>query len=217
MSIRGICFDMDGVLMDSEPVSGQMQAAAAALQGFNVTDTQLRALIGVNKKTTIEKMLEWFPGIDPIQELEDWKRLMLEAVSERRVPTKPDADSVLRELKKRGLRIALCTSNTKIMIDTYLRKTGWNDGLFDAVVSGDGLEHGKPDPEIYFRGAERLRLEPRECIGVEDSLNGVKSLRAAGMKSVMIPDLLPYSEAFSPYVDVLLPGLSSLLDQELYS
>lgn len=216
MKIRGICFDMDGLLMDSEPVSAEMQVAAVALQGFHVEDWQLLELLGVNKKTTTEKMLQWFPGISPAQAIKDWGRLMLQAVADCRIPPKPYADHVLRELKKRDFRLALCSSNTAFMIEAYLRETHWDDGLFDAVVSGDHIEHGKPDPEIYLEGAKKLGLEPGECMGVEDSPNGVISLRAAGMKSVMIPDWLPYNDKLKPYVDVVFPDLRGLLDPALY-
>ena len=106
MKIRGICFDMDGLLMDSEPVSAEMQVAAAALQGFHVEDWQLRELLGVNKKTTTEKMLQWFPGISPAQAIKDWGRLMLQAVSDCRIPSKPYADQVQRKTEAALFQLA---------------------------------------------------------------------------------------------------------------
>ena len=81
----------------------------------------------------------------------------------------------------------------------------------DVIVTGDRVAHGKPAPDIYLRAAELLQLAPAECAGVEDSLNGVKAVRAAGMRSVMIPDLLPYGPDFAPYVDVRLNSLHELL------
>jgi beta-phosphoglucomutase-like phosphatase (HAD superfamily) len=63
-------------------------------------------------------------------------------------------------------------------------------GYFDTIVTGDMIEHGKPAPDIYLLAAERLGVDPAECVGVEDSPNGVRSIHAAGMRAVMIPDLV---------------------------
>ena len=70
--------------------------------------------------------------------------------------------------------------------------------------------NGKPAPDIYLLGARELGLEPSECLGVEDSVNGVKAVRAAGLRCVMIPDSLPYTPELAPCVDTLLSGLSEL-------
>ena len=95
-------------------------------------------------------------------------------------------------------------------VQEYLDINGFGP-LFDVIVTGDRVAHGKPAPDIYLRAAELLQLAPAECAGVEDSLNGVKAVRAAGMRSVMIPDLLPYGPDFAPYVDVRLNSLHELL------
>ena len=72
------------------------------------------------------------------------------------------------------------------------------------------VQNGKPAPDIYLLGAQRLGLEPSACLGVEDSVNGVKAVRAAGLRCVMIPDVLPYTPELVPYVDTLLSDLSEL-------
>ena len=112
----------------------------------------------------------------------------------------PYADEALAELRRGGCKLALCTSNTPEVVNTYLELAGWADA-FDAVITGDLVTKSKPDPEIYLTAAQKLGVRPDECVGVEDSFNGIRSVRAAGMVSVMIPDLLPYGEELAPYVD----------------
>lgn len=79
------------------------------------------------------------------------------------------------------------------------------------IVDGTMVANGKPDPEIYLTGAERLGLLPQECAGVEDSMNGLRSVRSAGMYSVMIPDLIPFSDDHKPYVDLCLNSMDELI------
>ena len=100
-------------------------------------------------------------------------------------------------------------------VQEYLDINGFGP-LFDVIVTGDRVAHGKPAPDIYLRAAELLQLAPAECAGVEDSLNGVKAVRAAGMRSVMIPDLLPYGpdliSSFCP-----MPHLRTFSSQFVYA
>ena len=96
------------------------------------------------------------------------------------------------------------------MVEIYQAHNPALDGIFAATLCGTEIARGKPAPDIFQQAAARLGLTTAECVGVEDSLNGVKSLRAAGCHSVMIPDLLPFSQAFAPYVDTVLHDLTAL-------
>lgn len=208
--IRGVCFDMDGLLIDSEPLGAKMMFKAVEEQGCNLTVEQQRSSLGMNADATKAAMRKWFgDAIDPEQYMSDWFRLMKEYIRENGVPEKTGAREALAALKVRGVRTALVTSNDPTLVNDYLRLSGF-DAYLDFVVTGNQVVHGKPAPDIYLLAAEKLGLSPDECAGVEDSLNGVKAIRSAGMLSVMVPDLLPYGETFAPYVDICLDSLKEL-------
>ncbi len=208
--IQGVCFDMDGLLVDTERRGIPTLQAAARLQGCTLSDEQMRTMVGVNMIATRANLLRWFPGkIDPAQWEADWCRLMLASIRAEGLPLKPHADEALAHLRARGFRLALCTSNAPHVVAEYLQIAGW-ESAFDQVITGDMVQNSKPSPDIYLLGARRLGLEPSQCCGVEDSYNGIRAVRAAGMVSVMIPDLLPYTDDCAPFVDHLLSDLAQL-------
>ena len=213
--IQAVCFDMDGVLMDTERLGAGVLIETAQLQGFHITFEQARSCIGASTKVTLDKLKSWCPDIDTERFLPNWRDTMFACVR-REMPIKPHATQVLKALKDMGLKLALCTSNALCVVEEYFRLAGW-EGLFDQVVTGEMVQTHKPEPEVYLTAAARLGVTPQECIGVEDSFNGVRAVRAAGMTSVMIPDVLPFSEAFAPYVDHVLPdllALQAMIDKE---
>lgn len=208
--IKAFCFDMDGVLFDTERTAGVMLNAAARQQGITLTDEQWTQMLS-KSLTAINVMLqEWFGDrIDLTRFAKDWYDVTLDHMRKHGMPAKPGAEALLRNLRKRGIRTAICTSNTAYVVRDYLELAGWTD-YFDVIVTNEQLHRGKPDPEVYLTGARLLGVEPAECVGIEDSVNGVKAVRAAGMYSVMVPDVFPYTEALAPYVDLCLDSLETL-------
>lgn len=215
--IKAVCFDMDGVLLDTEHLGTAVLYEAGRLQDCQLTKAQADSLIGANMQSTKDALNRWFPDrIDADRFVEDWCRIMLEHIRRNGPPLKPYAREILCNLRQKGIKLALCTSNMAPVVMEYLAMLGW-ENAFDQIITGGMIEHGKPAPDIYLLGAEKLGVAPAECIGVEDSINGIRALRAAGMHSVMIPDMLPYTPDLAPYVDTLLTGLQeleSLIDKE---
>lgn len=210
--IRAVLFDMDGVLLDTEPLGRIVLDEALAVQQIHLNQEQWHQFIGINMQTTRRLLKEWFgDAVDPDRYDRDWKRLMLEHLHRDGMPMKPHADETLRRLQAAGIRLALCTSNATEIVSEYLAMAGWG-GCFDAVITGDQVRHGKPSPEIYLRGAEAVQQPVEACIGVEDSINGLKSLKAAQVSSVMIPDTFPYSESLAPLVDHCFVNLRDMTD-----
>lgn len=208
--ISGVCFDMDGVLLDTESLSFPMMRKAIAMQGETLTETMWQTLLGVNLAHTCASLNAWYQGrVQPERFFKDWVDVTFDYVHEYGIPKKPGADAMLHLLRRQGRKIALCTSNNVRVVEEYLRLASWQEA-FDAIVTGDQVKQGKPAPDIYRKGAEALGLAPAACMAVEDSVNGVRSAKAAGMLTVMIPDMLPYTDALAPYVDHKLDNLMAL-------
>ena len=128
----------------------------------------------------------------------------------RGLPTKKGLAECLTGLRARSLRLALATSTDRTIVERYVQATPAMQNAFDVMICGPEGGRSKPAPDIYLEAARRLGLEPGECLGVEDSRNGLRSLTAAGCVSVMIPDLLPYDDSLAPYVKHRLSDLGQL-------
>lgn len=208
--IRAILFDMDGLLFDTERMAGRMLNAATQQQGITLTDAQWTQMLSRSLKDINIMLAEWFgDAIDLPRFATDWYNVTLDHMRAHGMPIKDGAAELLPALRARGLKLAICTSNMDKVVREYLAIAGWTE-LFDEIVAGDTLTRFKPDPEVYLIAAARLGVDPTECVGVEDSVNGVKAIRAAGMTSVMVPDVFPYTDALAPYVDHCLTSLTEL-------
>ena len=106
--------------------------------------------------------------------------------------------------------MGIATSNGTAMVDAVLRAQNIRE-YFDAVVTGDMVRRSKPEPDIYLAAAEALGVAPADCLVLEDSPNGLKSGRAAGMRTCMVPDRIPYTDALRPYVDDVRASLNDVI------
>ena len=119
------------------------------------------------------------------------------------VPVKPGLREVLTYLKEKGIKIALATSTSRKTSVLNLESAGVT-AFFDTLVCGEDVTNGKPHPEVFLTAAERLGENPADCIAFEDSINGIKSAHAAGMVTVMVPDMLQPTDEIIPMIDCLL-------------
>ena len=125
------------------------------------------------------------------------------------IPLKPGVLEALEWLRERGFKTAIATSSSMETAEQYLRQTDM-EKLFSQVVSGQHLAHGKPAPDIFLLAAEKLSSAPGSCLVVEDSFNGVRAGKAAGMVTVMIPDLLQPDEELRALADAVLDSMEAL-------
>ena len=207
--IRAVCFDMDGVLTDTESINYDIMLEATMQQGCALTRAQWRTLLGVTMEDVERSLRAWFPGMDVPRFAQAWYDINMDYIRRNGLPKMPGADEVLASLRRRGVALALCTSNGRAVVEEYMQLGGW-DRMFDRIVTGESVAHGKPAPDIYLKAAEQLGIPPSECAGVEDSPRGLRAVRAAGMRSVMIPDMIPWQEELRPYVDHRLGSLYEL-------
>ena len=211
--IKGILFDMDGVLLDTERMGREIYLDEAHKAGYPQMDNDHYArLLGCPDQENRQTLLNAFGADYPYDEVVIAYRKRLKAlILSGQDVTMPHLSECLKGLKQRGLRIALATSTNRPVVEEYLDFIPQLRNVFDAMVCGTEAGRGKPAPDIYLEAARQLGLNPSECAGVEDSFNGIRAIRAAGMKCVMIPDLKPYIPEHAPYVDLLLEDLTQLI------
>ncbi len=189
MAIKGLIFDMDGLLIDTEKLSYEALVYDCRQRGFELTLEQFLGIRSLSIPKCEEKFKSYFGEDFDFQDSFDKHFLyMREHIDKYGVPMKKGADSILKFAKSKGLSVALATSTPLPIAEEYLRSLGlWE--CFDKVQSAADIKNGKPAPDVYLAAAKLLELEPSQCMAFEDSPNGVRSASSAGCVTVMVPDL----------------------------
>lgn len=189
MVIKGLIFDMDGLLIDTERLSFEALVYDCKQRGFELTMEQFLGIRSLSIPKCEEKFKGYFgEDFNFKDSFEKHFLYMSEHIDKYGVPMKKGADSILKYAKEQGLRIALATSTPLDIAQDYLSSLGlWE--YFDKVQSAADIKNGKPAPDVYLAASSLLGLEPSECMAFEDSPNGVRSASSAGCITVMVPDL----------------------------
>ena len=191
MSLRAAIFDMDGLLFDTEHLFLTYSKVAKDEMGFSIPEELHIETIGRTVEDTRKIFLEYLGQDFPLDTfLVRTKELVDEHVERYGMPVKPGAVELLRELRRYGVMIILASSSPVCSIEENLAVANMRS-FFDLIVSGEEVEHGKPAPDIFLLAAERGGVAPEECLVFEDSNNGALAGCAAGMRTVMVPDVKP--------------------------
>lgn len=205
--LTAVIFDMDGILIDSEPVIRFAAQRAGAELGTILTDRFYADLLGLPGAEVEAALLAEFGPEFP---LADFRRRFeahyREQVAARGVATKPGVPALLEALNARSVPVAVATSTHAVHAEAALRAGGILH-LLPVCVTGDQVSAGKPAPEIYLRAAAHLAVEPARCIAVEDSEVGARAALAAGMFTLLVPDLKPPSAELQSLVAEVLPSM----------
>lgn len=207
---QAVLFDMDGLLIDSERIGCDVVSQVAAEMGYQITPQQATLTLGVSRDGSRKLYAQHFPGLDYDHLHNMFEQKMHRLALEGRLPLKTGAAQLLSFLKEKGIPMAVASSSSETIIRTYLDKAGVLH-YFDIVVSGQTVAHSKPAPDIFLKAARMLQADPRHCLVLEDSYNGVKAGRAANCTVCMIPDVLPFVDELKPYVDHVLPSLADVI------
>lgn len=209
--IKYFLFDVDGVVVDSEKIFNRCWIEGATSVGYNLTFEQALQLRSLNSTMANALFIEWFNDETAYQKVRSArKEMMAEVMKHEILELKPGIFEVLSKLDNEGIKYAIVSSSPVSRCQEYMRRVGLG-GRFQTFVSGEMVRNGKPYPDIYVLACNMLGVSPNECIAIEDSPNGVKSAHTAGCKTLMVPDLSPYTEDLAEYVDYVCENLNSLI------
>ncbi|MFB2800691.1 hexitol phosphatase HxpB [Shewanella seohaensis] len=187
LSIQAVIFDMDGVLIDSEPLWQRVEYEVLSALGVPVTIETIQQTTGLR----IDQCVDYWYHKAPWADYDNAKvsTAIVDKVAEEILRTGEAMQGVQQAIdycQAKGLKIGLATSSFYTIIEAVLSKLGLSD-KFMAVQSAEGLTYGKPHPEVYLNCAAALGVDPRYCLAIEDSFNGLIAARAANMQTVAIP------------------------------
>lgn len=191
--VEAVIFDMDGTLIDSEAVYIAGMQEAAQVLGIALPDELCHAMVG-HPSHECNLMLQGHYGSD--FDLKTFRGHFSDSVQRRmkeRVPVKAGVVELLDFLAAQGLPLAIATSAARSTAERNLGRAGLLD-RFKAVATRDDVEHPKPAPDLYLEAAKRLGVAPARCVAFEDSSIGIIAAHAAGMRAVMVIDILPPTE-----------------------
>jgi HAD superfamily hydrolase (TIGR01509 family) len=188
-----VLFDMDGLLVDTEPLWFETEADVMARLGAPWTKLDQEQLLGGSMDHTVGYLLARATRPAPPADVARWMTEgMLRRAAEGRVVVRPGARALLDEVARAGLPFALVTGSQRPFTEAVLASTGFR---FPVTVTGDDVTRTKPDPEPYLLAAKLLDADPGQCVALEDSPNGVASATTAGCLVVAVPTLLPIPPA----------------------
>lgn len=210
--IRGILFDMDGLVLDSEVLYTRFWREAAAALGYTMTVEQSLGMRSLGKKLGQPYLESLFgPGIDYTELRSKRIELMDAYVAEHGIAPKPGIYELMDYLHSHGIAAAITSSSPMDYIQKHLKAVNLLH-RFDKLCSGHEVPNGKPAPDIYLLGAAGLGLRPEECLALEDSPTGILSAHRAGCLPVMIPDLDQPDEPTRSLLYAKADSLSDIID-----
>lgn len=194
MKYKAVIFDMDGVIFDSERLVLEGWQEIAAKYGIEGSEEVLPRCLGVNAQATREIFREYYGQDFPYDTYKkEASALFHSRYGNGKLPLKPGVKELLSYLKEKGYLVGLASSTRQAIVEQEIRDAGLMP-YFDNLVCGDMLKRSKPEPDIYLKACENLDVEPRMAVAVEDSYNGIRSAKRAGMVPVMVPDMVQPDE-----------------------
>ena len=208
--MKAFIFDMDGVIFDSERLYITCSVEAADMLGMDSVVEACRRCIGVTDEVTRAILLEIYRDEEMVERFRDLSiALVRERVAAGLLDMKPGVRELLEFLQAGGCRIAIASSTRTDIVMKELADAGLND-YFHAIVGGDQVSRSKPNPDIFLKAAELLGEKPDNCVVIEDSFNGIRAAKAAGMTAVMVPDQLEPDEEIRNLADIVLQSLTEV-------
>ena len=211
--MKAFIFDMDGVIFDSERLYIDCCIEVAEKLGMDQIVETCHRCIGVTTEVTRAILLETYRDIDLVDRFREQSvALVRSKIDSGLLELKPGVRELLDFLRAKGCHIAIASSTRTDIVEKELADAGLI-GYFSAVVGGDRAQRSKPNPDIFLKAAELLGEKPENCVVIEDSFNGIRAAKAAGMTAIMVPDQLVPDEEIRGIADFVLPSLLVVKEQ----
>lgn len=188
--IKAVIFDLDGLMVDSEPLSHQSWQEVLAGEGEALSPTEYRQLIGLDGMSAAAKVREIKDTSLTPQQLNQRHWEELKSRINGALDPAPGLEALVRELESRGLPLAVASNSPSDYVRKALESIGYLERL-QAVVGLDQVDRGKPEPDLYLVAARRLGVEAERCLVLEDSPTGLEAARRAGMRCVISLHFVP--------------------------
>lgn len=180
--MKAVIFDMDGVIIDSEPIHFEVDMQTMREFGVNISKDELNKYVGTTNEYMLNDLINKYKIQKSIKEILEYKmELTIRRIKETKINAISGIHELLISLKHNNIKTAIGSSSPKELIITVIEKFQLGK-YFNCIVSGDEVKEGKPKPDIYLEVSKRIGVNPEECIVIEDSRNGVLAAKNAGMK-----------------------------------
>jgi HAD superfamily hydrolase (TIGR01509 family) len=184
--IRGVLFDMDGVLVDSEPFICKSAILMFEELGLEVLPDDFIPFIGMGENRYIGGVAEKYGLTVNIEHVKARTYQIYKTIIKGKLTPLPGVYEFIDKCRKKGFKLAVATSADLVKMEANLAEISLSSKLFNATVNGLEVENKKPHPDIYLKASNRIGLKPEECLVIEDSLSGIKAAVAAGCKSLAV-------------------------------